>query len=241
MKPYNRADSSKSGEIEEMFDKIAPTYDLLNHTLSFNVDKIWRRRLISIIAKAKPRRVLDVATGTGDVAIALCRAIKDVEVVGVDLSEGMLAHARTKSQEAGFESQISFSKGRAEELDFQSEKFDVATAAFGVRNFESAEQGIAQMARCVRSGGSVVILEFSSPSKGLFAWFYKFYSYRVLPWIASLFARGNRSAYDYLPASVDEFYSPDEFIELMGRVGLRSCTKRCLTFGVAHIYIGIKC
>ncbi len=240
MKPYNRENSLKSEEVEEMFDRIAPTYDLLNHTLSFNIDKLWRRRLIRIIKGCRPTRILDVATGTGDVAIALARKIDGVQVVGVDLSEGMLSLARKKSISAKVDSALSFEQCKAEELSFEDGSFDVASAAFGVRNFESVEQGVAQMARCVKSGGSVVILEFSTPRRGLFAWGYRLYSYKILPLIASIFARGNRSAYDYLPASVDEFLTPDEFISLMQSVGLKSCRKESLTFGVAHIYIGIK-
>ncbi|MFR9668930.1 MAG: bifunctional demethylmenaquinone methyltransferase/2-methoxy-6-polyprenyl-1,4-benzoquinol methylase UbiE [Rikenellaceae bacterium] len=240
MKPYNRDNSKKSEEIEEMFDNIAPTYDMLNHTLSFNIDKLWRARLIRIIKAHKPRRILDVATGTGDVAIALAKKIEGVEVVGVDLSEGMLSYAKQKSEAANLDSIISFEQSKAEELKFEDGSFDVATAAFGVRNFESAQGGVAQMSRCVRSGGMVVILEFSTPKRSIFAWGYKFYSYKILPLIASIFAKGHRSAYDYLPASVDEFYSPDEFLTLMQSVGLKECRKESLTFGVAHIYMGIK-
>ncbi len=240
MKPYNREDSSKSDEIEEMFDRIAPTYDLLNHTLSLGIDKLWRRRFHSIIRREGASKILDLATGTGDVAIALAQKIPTAQITGVDLSEGMLECARAKVSKKGLGSRVDFQQGRAEELPFEDGVFDVATAAFGVRNFESVEGGVAQMARCVKSGGSVVILEFSTPRRGLFAWGYKLYSYRILPWIASIFARGNRSAYDYLPASIDEFYTAEQFVALMERVGLKQCRAVSLTFGVAHIYIGKK-
>ena len=202
-----------------MFDNIAPKYDLLNHTLSMSIDRVWRRRVVGEVRRAKPGRILDVATGTGDLAIAMARRIRDVQVLGVDLSEQMLAVARRKIEARGLDGRIVLDRGDAERLAVADASVDVATVAFGVRNFGDLGAGLRELARTIKPGGKVVILEFSRPR------------------IGGLVSRDKR-AYEYLPASVGEFPAPEEFMAMMARAGFRNCRARSQSFGIAQIYIG---
>ena len=236
MKPYD-TDQTKKEEVREMFDRIAPRYDLLNHTLSMNVDRLWRRRVVREVRRAAPRRILDVATGTGDLAIEMARRIAGVQVLGVDLSEEMLAVARRKVEQRGLDGRIVLDCGDAERLAAADGSVDVATVAFGVRNFGDLEAGLREMARVVRPGGRVGILEFSRPRNRLFRTLYEFYSYRILPRIGGAVSH-DRRAYEYLPASVGEFPPPEEFLGMMARAGFRDCRARSQSFGIAQIYVG---
>lgn len=236
MKPYN-TDQTKKEEVREMFDNIAPKYDLLNHTLSISIDRVWRRRVVGEVRRAKPGRILDVATGTGDLAIAMARRIRDVQVLGVDLSEQMLAVARRKIEARGLDGRIVLDRGDAERLAVADASVDVATVAFGVRNFGDLGAGLRELARTIKPGGKVVILEFSRPRNRVFRALYEFYSYKILPRIGGLVSRDKR-AYEYLPASVGEFPAPEEFMAMMARAGFRNCRARSQSFGIAQIYIG---
>ena len=236
MKPYN-TDQTKKEEVREMFDNIAPKYDLLNHTLSMSIDRVWRRRVGGEVRRAKPGRILDVATGTGDLAIAMARRIRDVQVLGVDLSEQMLAVARRKIEARGLDGRIVLDRGDAERLAVADASVDVATVAFGVRNFGDLGAGLRELARTIKPGGKVVILEFSRPRNRVFRALYEFYSYKILPRIGGLVSRDKR-AYEYLPASVGEFPAPEEFMAMMARAGFRNCRARSQSFGIAQIYIG---
>lgn len=236
MKPYN-TDQTKKEEVREMFDNIAPRYDLLNHTLSVNIDRIWRRRAVNEVRRAKPRRILDVATGTGDLAIAMARRIEGVQVMGVDLSEAMLAVARRKVEARGLDNRIVLERGDAEHLAVADASVDAATVAFGVRNFGDLAAGLRELARTIKPGGKVVILEFSRPRNRVFRALYEFYSYKILPRIGGLVSRDKR-AYEYLPASVGEFPAPAEFLGMMEKAGFRNCRARSQSFGIAQIYIG---
>ena len=236
MKPYN-TDQTKKEEVREMFDNIAPKYDLLNHTLSMSIDRVWRRRVVGEVRRAKPGRILDVATGTGDLAIAMARRIRDVQVLGVDLSEQMLAVARRKIEARGLDGRIVLDRGDAERLAVADASVDVATVAFGVRNFGDLGAGLRELARTIKPGGKVVILEFSRPRNRVFRAVYEFYSYKILPRIGGLVSRDKR-AYEYLPASVGEFPAPEEFMAMMARAGFRNCRARSQSFGIAQIYIG---
>ena len=218
VKPYNTGQTKKE-EVREMFDNIAPKYDLLNHTLSMNIDRIWRRRVVRIVCRSRPHRILDVATGTGDLAIEMARRIRDVHVLGVDLSEKML------------------DVGDAEHLRVSDASVDVVTVAFGVRNFGDLEAGLREMARTIKPGGKVVILEFSRPRNRLFRVLYEFYTYKILPRIGGMVSKDKR-AYEYLPASVGEFPAPAEFMSMMERAGFRGCRARSQSFGIAQIYTG---
>ena len=236
MKPYN-TDQTKKEEVREMFDNIAPKYDLLNHTLSMSIDRVWRRRVVGEVRRAKPGRILDVATGTGDLAIAMARRIRDVQVLGVDLSEQMLAVARRKIEARGLDGRIVLDRGDAERLAVADASVDVATVAFGVRNFGDLGAGLRELARTIKPGGKVVILEFSRPRNRVFRALYEFYSYKILPRIGGLVSRDKR-AYEYLPASVGEFPAPEEFMAMLARAGFRNCRARSQSFGIAQIYIG---
>ena len=236
MKPYN-TDQTKKEEVREMFDNIAPKYDLLNHTLSMSIDRVWRRRVVGEVRRAKPGRILDVATGTGDLAIAMARRIRDVQVLGVDVSERMLAVARRKIEARGLDGRIVLDRGDAERLAVADASVDVATVAFGVRNFGDLGAGLRELARTIKPGGKVVILEFSRPRNRVFRALYEFYSYKILPRIGGLVSRDKR-AYEYLPASVGEFPAPEEFMAMMARAGFRNCRARSQSFGIAQIYIG---
>ncbi|MDE6778315.1 MAG: bifunctional demethylmenaquinone methyltransferase/2-methoxy-6-polyprenyl-1,4-benzoquinol methylase UbiE [Alistipes sp.] len=238
MKPYD-TDQSKTEQVRDMFDRIAPTYDTLNHTLSLNVDRWWRRRTVDVVERLHPARILDIATGTGDLAIAMAHRIPGARVTGVDPSEGMLDVARRKVAACGLDERIGFVTGAAEELAAGDASFDAATVAFGVRNFGDIAAGLRQIARALRRGGSIVVLEFSTPPNPIVRWGYGIYSHRILPAIGGLVSR-DRAAYRYLPESVDEFPAPERFLDIMREVGFDDCSARSLSFGIAHIYIGVK-
>ncbi len=240
MKPYNQVNQSKGEEVREMFDRIAPKYDLLNHTLSAGIDKIWRRRVMRLVRREKPRRILDMATGTGDLAILMARRIPNARILGVDPSEGMLAEARRKISREGLDEHILLQQGAAEELhELASESFDAITVAFGVRNFDQMEAGLRELHRLLRPGGLLVILEFSNPTNPLVTGLYRWYSHRILPRIGGLVSK-DRSAYEYLPASVDEFPVPARFIELLHQVGFHNGQSRSQSFGIAQIHTARK-
>ena len=236
VKPYDTPQSKKS-QVRTMFDRIAPRYDLLNHTLSFHIDRLWRRRAVRILRRRNPEHVLDLATGTGDLAVALARGIPGVRVTGVDLSEGMLDVARRKVAACGPGGRIELLQGDAEHLALADASVDAATVAFGVRNFGDLEAGLGELARTIRPGGAVVILEFSRPRNPLFRAVYEFYSGRILPRIGGAVSR-DRRAYEYLPASVGAFPAPEDFMRLMERAGFRNCCARSQSFGIAQIYVG---
>ena len=238
MKPYN-TEQTKKEEVREMFDRIAPTYDMLNHTLSLNIDRLWRRRVVRLVRRFAPRRILDVATGTGDLAIAMARRIRGTQVLGVDLSEGMLDIARRKVAEAGLDGRVVLDTGDAERLVVSDRAVGVATVAFGVRNFGDLDAGLRDIARTLREGGRIVILEFSTPRNPLARAFYGFWNRRVLPRVGGMVSR-DRKAYEYLPESIGEFPAPERFLEMMSRAGFRNCKARSQSFGIAHIYVGEK-
>ena len=188
MKPYN-TEQTKKEEVREMFDNIAPKYDLLNHTLSMSIDRIWRRRVVRIVRRCRPHRILDVATGTGDLAIEMARRIRGVQVLGVDLSEGMLDVARRKVTARGLDGRVVLDAGDAEHLHVADASVDVATVAFGVRNFGDLDAGLREMARTIKPGGKVVVLEFSRPRNRLFRALYEFYTYKILPRIGGMVSK----------------------------------------------------
>lgn len=239
MKPYNEEESKKE-QVEQMFDNIAPTYDRLNHILSFNIDRMWRRRVMRIVRRSKAQHVLDIATGTGDLAIAMTKSIDNITVLGVDLSEEMLRVAEQKVQRLGLEQRIKLQKGDAENLQMIADaSVDVVTVAFGVRNFENLERGLGELCRVLKPGGKVVVLEFSIPRCWLVRWVYAQYSHRLLPRIGAWLSK-DRKAYDYLPDSVEEFASPERFIEMLHGVGFTDARAKSQSFGIAHIYQATK-
>lgn len=239
MKPYNE-EQSKKEQVEMMFDNIAPTYDKLNHIMSLNIDRMWRRRVMRIVRRSKAHKIMDVATGTGDLAIAMAKRVDRTQILGVDLSEEMLAVARRKVEKQGLEERIMLEKGDAENLTMvTTESIDAATVAFGVRNFENIERGLSEIYRTLKPGGKLVVLEFSMPKNRLVRWVYSQYAHRLLPRIGGMISK-DKQAYTYLPDSVEEFPSPERFAEILRGVGFRSVKTRSQSFGIAYIYDATK-
>ena len=238
MKPYNTTKTKKE-EVRDMFDNIAPTYDKLNHILSFSIDKIWRRRVVRLVRRLKPLRVMDLATGTGDLAIKLAKRIPEARIMGVDLSEKMLAVAAEKVRRQGLDDHIALYQGDAEQLDVADGVLDVVTVAFGVRNFGNLEVGLREIWRSLRSGGHIVILEFSTPSNPIVRKLYEFYSNHIMKPVGGMLSK-DQKAYDYLPDSIVEFPAPDKFIELLQSVDFEECRRRSQSCGIAQIYIARK-
>lgn len=223
-----------------MFDNIAHSYDQLNHLLSFGIDIIWRKKAIRMLRKLNPERVLDVATGTGDFAIEASRmGVNAKEIIGVDISNGMLEIGRKKLKKKALDQQIDLRYGDSENLPFDDNYFDAYTAAFGVRNFENLEAGLTEMLRVLNPGGTGFILEFSKPKSFPFKQLYWFYFKAILPLVGKLVSKDNR-AYKYLPESVAAFPQGDEFTAIMERCGYTNVRRKALTGGIATIYIGEK-
>lgn len=231
--------SDKGRGIRDMFDSIAPRYDLLNRLLSFGIDRRWRTFAVRQLAIPAGGRVLDVATGTGDVALEIAaRTPASVRIVGVDFTQGMLLHGREKLARSPFGSRITLVNAPCEALPLPDRSFDGVTIAFGIRNVVDREAGLAEMLRVLRPGGRVVILEFSNPRSRLFKALYYFYFRRLLPFIGGLLSR--RSAYQYLPDSVLEFPDQERFKALMAGAGFSDLCHYDLTFGIATVYVGVR-
>jgi demethylmenaquinone methyltransferase/2-methoxy-6-polyprenyl-1,4-benzoquinol methylase len=236
--PYIESSASKKEQVGSMFDDISPKYDLLNRVLSMGIDTIWRTRVVNILSKGKPEKILDVATGTADLAIAL-RKTGAKQIIGADISEGMLRVGREKIKEKGLDSLISLEYGDSENLKYDSDTFDAVTVAFGARNFENLQKGLSEMRRVLKPGGTIAVLEFSQPQKFPFRQLYHFYFHNVLPVVGRLVSK-NSSAYTYLPESVSVFPYGQKFVQILQETGFKNCTCIGLTFGIASIYIGNK-
>lgn len=223
-------------QVKQMFDDIAPTYDRLNHILSLSIDKIWRNRVVRAVRRLGAKEILDIATGTGDLAIAMARKIEGTTICGADLSPEMLAVAKQKVAKAALSDRITLMEGNAEHLPLPDMSADAVTIAFGIRNFENKENCLKELRRVLRTDGHLVILEFSNPKNRLIGWLYRIYSHKILPWIGGLVSR-NRSAYEYLPASVDSFPNPDIFSQMIESAGYKMVKRHSQSFGIAQIYI----
>ncbi len=239
VKPYEHADDSKKAQVERMFDKIAPRYDLLNRLLSLGIDVWWRRRALGHLKKHQPKVLLDVATGTADVAIMAAKMLKPERVVGIDIANQMLEIGRVKIRKEKMEALISLETGDSENLRFEDASFDAVTVAFGVRNFENLEKGLAEMLRILRPGGQAVILEFSQPHIFPFKQLYNAYFKYVLPLIGRLTSRDTR-AYSYLFESVQAFPDGNDFISILSKTGYKNSKCERLTLGICSIYIAEK-
>ncbi len=225
-----------------MFDSIAGDYDSLNHILSLDIDKIWRKKALKAIVDASdPVKVLDLACGTGDFSIAVAKALRgrNGHITGVDLSEGMLAVMREKVGKAGLEETISIEEGDGENLRFPDNTFDRVTIAFGIRNFEDRLKGLSEMRRVLKPGGRLVILELSRPENRGIRWFYDLYFLHILPKIGGKVS-GDKAAYAYLPASVAAFPGKKEFSATMLSAGFRNVTHKAMTLGACRMYTGEK-
>ncbi|HWR99904.1 MAG TPA: bifunctional demethylmenaquinone methyltransferase/2-methoxy-6-polyprenyl-1,4-benzoquinol methylase UbiE [Prolixibacteraceae bacterium] len=238
IKPYRDSDAGKKQQIATMFDRIAPKYDFLNHTLSFGIDKIWRRKAIRLISGNSPETILDVATGTGDFAIAALKSGAS-KITGIDISKEMVAVGREKIRKLGLEGQIELLTGDSEAIKFRDNSFDAVTVAFGVRNFENLGHGLDELFRVLKPGGTLCVLEFSKPRQPLIKFGYNFYSRNLMPWIGRMIS-GDPAAYTYLPESVEGFPDGEKFITFMKESGFNQIREYRLTFGIATIYLGRK-
>ena len=227
----------KAEAVEEMFDAVAPRYDLLNRVLSAGIDRYWRSRAVRMLSDEQPRRVLDVATGTADLAIKIERTLHPRETIGIDLSTEMLDRGRAKIEQKGLSPRISLRKADAADLPFADASFDAAFVAFGVRNFEDLDAGLGDIRRVLRPSGALVVLEFSSPRAFPIKQVYDWYSRRVLPRIGGLLSP-DQGAYEYLPNSVAAFPDGTDFLRRMRSAGFADLEWTPLTFGIASLYKG---
>lgn len=223
--------------ITEMFDDIAPTYDFLNHLLSFHIDRIWRRRTSRLVAEHHPKKVLDVATGTADLAIAMAKRNPEANIIGVDISEKMLEIGKSKVAKQGFENRISLHPGDATALPFEKNSFDAVTAAFGVRNFSDLEVGLREMVRVCRDNGLIAVLEFSHPTHATVKVPYRWYSSLWIPVIGRSVSK-HPNAYSYLPSSVEAFPSGEAFATMLGQAGVNEIHFTPFAGGIATLYHG---
>lgn len=237
--PYKEKDSSKREQIAEMFDNVSPKYDFLNHLLSGGIDFWWRKKAISMLRAEKPQLILDIATGTGDLAIEAVKQLKPKKVIGVDISEGMLSFGREKMKKLGLEDKIELQMGDSEKLQFENNTFDAVIVSFGVRNFENLEKGLTDMCRVTKSGGTCVVMEFSNPKTPVIKQLYNFYNATILPFIGRLVSKDS-SAYSYLPESVKAFPEGENFLRVFEKAGFSQTKCIPLTFGVCSIYVGKK-
>lgn len=239
VKPYQDANRAKKQQVADMFDNISGTYDFLNHFMSLGIDIIWRKKAIRALKVSKPQHLLDVATGTGDFALEAIRTLRPRKVTGIDISQGMLDIAAEKIRKKGLGDRFEVLLGDSENLPFADHAFDAVTVAFGVRNFEHLEQGLADIHRVLKPGGRAVILEFSKPKGFPVKQLYHFYFNHVTPLIGRLFSKDYR-AYSYLPESVAHFPDGQQFTEILRRVGFSDALCRPQSFGICSIYIGTK-
>lgn len=230
----------KKEKIRDMFDGIAPSYDRLNHLMSLNVDKLWRKYALKEVVDGTVQQILDVACGTGDSTIAVARAAAPgSRVTGVDISEGMMALVMRKAAHEGVHDRIRLKVADGENLPFPEDAFHRVTCAFGIRNFEHKELGLKEFYRVLKPGGKAVILELSVPDKPFLRSCYDLYFMHILPWVGGLVS-GDKSAYRYLPASVHAFPPPDAFCAMMRRAGFGTVRCRSLTFGLCRMFVGEK-
>jgi len=236
--PIGEADG-KAEAVEDMFDAVAPRYDLLNRVLSAGIDQYWRFRAVRMLQHEQPRRVLDVATGTADLAIRIERTLHPRQTIGIDLSEEMLRRGRAKIDRKGLAPRISLRQADAADLPFDDDAFDAAWVAFGVRNFEDLDAGLGDIRRVLRPGGALIVLEFSTPRTVPIKQLYEWYSHHVLPRIGELLSPdGGQDAYEYLPNSVAAFPDGHDFLQRMRAVGFTDLEWTPLTFGIASLYEG---
>lgn len=238
IKPYNQ-DERKAAQVEKMFDNIAPTYDNLNHVLSLGIDKKWRQKAIKMLKPYSPEYMMDVATGTGDFAIQAYKMLQPKELIGTDISEGMMNVGREKVRLAGLDKQISFKKEDCTSLSFTENRFDAITVAFGIRNFENLDKGLMEMHRVLKPRGHLVILELSTPEGFPMKQTYAIYSKLVIPTIGKIMSKDN-SAYTYLPESIKAFPQGEIMKEILYKAGFSKVEFKRLTMGICTLYFATK-
>jgi len=239
IKPYQNKESSKKTQVTNMFNNIAPYYDVLNHVLSLGIDIIWRKKAIKLLKKSNPKTILDIATGTADLAIEASRQIPDAKIIGLDISPKMIEIGKKKITKKNLLDQISLEVGDSEKLRFESKSFDATTAAFGVRNFENLEDGLNEMFRILNPGGQIVVLEFSKPTIFPFKQLFNLYFKYILPLIGKIKSKDPK-AYKYLYESVQQFPDYAKFGEVLERVGFKEIKYKPLSLGICTIYLGTK-
>lgn len=238
IKPYS--DKGEKGElVEKMFDNIADNYDTLNHRLSWNIDKGWRRKAIRQLERFRPQSILDVATGTGDFAILAAKMLHPKQIIGADISEGMMNIGRKKVAALHMNQVISFRKEDSLNMSFADNSFDAVTAAFGIRNFQNLDQGLREMYRVLRPGGHLSIVELTTPVIFPMRQLFKVYSHTFLPLYASLISK-DKSAYKYLTATIEAFPQGEQMMQILSKAGFSKTSFQRLTFGICTLYLAEK-
>jgi demethylmenaquinone methyltransferase/2-methoxy-6-polyprenyl-1,4-benzoquinol methylase len=238
IKPYNESES-KAVQVEKMFDNIAPTYDHLNHLLSFDIDKFWRRKAIRMLKPFQPQQIMDVATGTGDFAIQAYQILRPKRLLGIDISEGMMNVGREKVKQAHLSEYISFMKEDCMSLSFPDNQFDAITVAFGIRNFEDLDKGLREMYRVLIPEGHLVILELSYPEKFIIKQLYDIYAGLIIPTIGKMLSK-DHMAYTYLPQTIKAFPQGEVMKNILHKAGFRKAIFKRLTFGACTLYFATK-
>lgn len=235
--PYG--EGSKQEQIRRMFDKIAPSYDRLNHAMSLGIDRRWRRTAVDALGIHQPQQILDIATGTGDFALLLAKRIKPQHIVGADISEGMMAVGREKVKEEGLQNVISFQYEDCMQLSFPDGSFDAVTSSYGVRNFQNLDKGLQEMQRVLRPGGHLLIVELTPPPSFPMKQLFWLYAHVVMPLLGRLISHDD-SAYTYLPASMEAFPQPEQMEGILRKAGFTEVQWRRFTFGISTMYLATK-
>lgn len=235
--PYG--EGSKQEQIRRMFDKIAPSYDRLNHALSLGIDRRWRRTAVDALGIHQPQQILDIATGTGDFALLLAKRIKPQHIIGADISEGMMAIGREKVKEEGLQNVISFQYEDCMQLSFPDGSFDAVTSSYGVRNFQNLDKGLQEMQRVLRPGGQLLIVELTPPPSFPMKQLFWLYAHVVMPLLGRLISHDD-SAYTYLPASMEAFPQPEQMEGILRKAGFTEVQWRRFTFGISTMYLATK-
>lgn len=238
IKPYDKQEE-KGKLVEAMFDNIAPTYDTLNHRLSWDIDKGWRKKAIKLLAPFHPKSVLDIATGTGDFAILAAKTLKPEKLIGADISEGMMKIGRQKVEKAGLKNVVSFKKEDCMAMSFENDSFDAVTAAFGIRNFQDLDRGLKEMCRVLKKGGHLSIAELTAPVSFPMRQLFHIYSHSILPIYGRLISK-DQSAYSYLTATIEAFPQGERMMDILKRAGFSKVSFQRLTFGICTIYFAEK-
>lgn len=238
IKPYNQ-EAEKANQVEQMFDNIAPTYDKLNHRLSWDIDKGWRRKAIRQLQPFAPKTLLDIATGTGDFAILAAKMLKPEKLIGADISEGMMEIGRQKVKAEGLDSIVSFEKEDCLNLSYADGTFDAVTAAFGIRNFADLDKGLKEMQRVLKPGGHLSIVELTTPMSFPMKQLFRIYSHTVLPVYGRLISK-DTSAYGYLTKTIEAFPQGERMMDILKKAGFAEASFKRLTFGICTLYTATK-
>lgn len=237
--PYSPNANNKAQQVETMFDNIAPTYDTLNHRLSWNIDRYWRRKALKRLAAHQPQTILDIATGTGDFAIQAAQMMPQATITGVDISEGMMKIGAEKVQRLGLQKQVSFQREDCLSLSYPDAQFDAVTAAFGIRNFADLDKGLAEMCRVLKPGGHLCIVELTTPVSFPMRQLFHIYSHTILPVYGRLISKDN-SAYSYLTRTIEAFPQGERMMEILQKAGFADSSFQRLTFGICTLYFSTK-